>query len=82
MSIPTLSFAVEETAVKHTKPSQAPVRTVEETAHFLRTSRNHIFALMRTGQLGSYKIGRCRRIGQAHIDAYLATVDVTGGDAA
>ena len=56
--------------------------TVEETAERLRLSRGQIFILLRTGKLGSYKIGRCRRIGEGHIAAYLHSVDVANPDSA
>jgi excisionase family DNA binding protein len=56
--------------------------TVDETAKYLKLSRGQIFALIRTGELGSYKIGRCRRIGIDHVNAYLRTVENAGGDAA
>jgi excisionase family DNA binding protein len=63
------------------KQNSPTIRTVPETAELLQLSRAQIFMLLKTGQLSSYKIGRSRRIGQNHIDAYLSTVE-TGSSAA
>ncbi|MBO0806905.1 MAG: helix-turn-helix domain-containing protein [Actinobacteria bacterium] len=44
----------------------------DETADLLRISRELIHDLLRTGQLGSVKAGRCRLIGKHHLEAFLA----------
>ena len=54
------------------------IYTVEQTAEILQVSRAQIFAELRTGRLGSYKIGRLRRIGQPHIDAFLSAISQDG----
>lgn len=46
--------------------------TVEEAAQELRIGRTRMFALIGSGDLGSVKIGRSRRVPRAALDAYIA----------
>ena len=49
----------------------ALLHTVEETAEILRISRWKVFALIRTNELRSVKIGGSRRIPHRAIEEYL-----------
>jgi excisionase family DNA binding protein len=55
--------------------STPTIYTVEQAADRMLLSRAQVFTLLRTKELGSYKIGRCRRISETHIEQYLATVE-------
>ena len=46
--------------------------TVEEAAACLNVGRTSMFALIRSGQIASVRIGRSRRIPAAAVDAYAA----------
>jgi excisionase family DNA binding protein len=54
--------------------------TVEETAAQLRIARRRVFDMIRDGTLPSVKIGKSRRIRQADLAEYVASLG--GGDAA
>jgi len=60
--------------------------SVEEAARVLRCSRTRMFELLKSGEVGSVKIGRIRRVPVAALRAYVdRLVDEqrqTGGDAA
>ena len=54
--------------------------TVEQVAKMLNISRDKVYYLLRTRQLRSIKIGKSRRITDAHLIAFLASLE--GDDAA
>ena len=54
--------------------------TVEQVAKMLNISRDKVYYLLRTRQLRSIKIGKSRRITDAHLAAFLASLEA--GDAA
>ena len=54
--------------------------TVEQVAEMLHISRDKVYCLLRTRQLRSIKIGKSRRITDAHLAAFLASLE--GDDAA
>lgn len=43
----------------------------EEAARELGISRSKLFDLLATGEIGSIKIGRCRRIPSSSLDSYI-----------
>ncbi|PBC78926.1 excisionase family DNA binding protein [Streptomyces sp. TLI_235] len=47
------------------------VYTPEEAARVLRISRSKLYQLLADHELGSIKIGRCRRVRPADIEAYI-----------
>jgi len=49
--------------------------TVEQVAKMLNISRDKVYYLLRTRQLRSIKIGKSRRITDAHLAAFLASLD-------
>ena len=51
---------------------QLRTRSVAETAELLGVSRDTVNTLLRRRELGSYKIGVRRVIGDGHIQEYLA----------
>jgi excisionase family DNA binding protein len=53
--------------------------TVEQVAKMLNISRDKVYYLLRTHQLRSIKIGKSRRITDAHLSAFIASLE---GDAA
>lgn len=54
-----------------------PVRgyTVEQVAEMLQVGRDKVFALLRTGQLRSLKIGRSRRITDQHLAEFVSSLE-------
>jgi excisionase family DNA binding protein len=54
--------------------------TVEQVAKMLNISRDKVYYLLRTRQLRSIKIGKSRRITDAHLAAFVASLE--GDDAA
>jgi excisionase family DNA binding protein len=52
-----------------------PLNEVPEVAQYLRCGRTHVFALIRSGALGSVKVGRKRLIPATAVHAYLASLD-------
>ncbi|MCZ9336599.1 helix-turn-helix domain-containing protein, partial [Streptomyces sp. TRM76130] len=46
--------------------------TVDQVAERLGISRWKVHDLIRSRELASFKIGRCRRISQAALDAYVS----------
>ncbi|MGY5123502.1 helix-turn-helix domain-containing protein [Streptomyces nigrescens] len=46
--------------------------TVDQVAARLRVSRWTVYNLIRSHELGSLTIGRCRRISEAALDAYIS----------
>ena len=49
--------------------------TVEQVAKMLHISRDKVYYLLRTRQLRSIKIGKSRRITDAHLAAFLASLE-------
>ena len=49
--------------------------TVEEVADLLHVGRDKVYYLLRTGQLRSIKIGKSRRITEAHLAAFIASLE-------
>lgn len=49
--------------------------TVEEVADMLHIGRDKVYYLIRTNQLRSLKIGKLRRITDAHLTAFIATLE-------
>ena len=49
--------------------------TVEQVAEMLHISRDKVYYLLRTRQLRSIKIGKSRRITDAHLAAFVATLE-------
>ena len=49
--------------------------TVEQVAKMLNISRDKVYYLLRTRQLRSIKIGKSRRITDAHLAAFLASLE-------
>jgi excisionase family DNA binding protein len=47
------------------------LRTVDETAEYLRVDRSTIYRLEREGKLRSVRVGRRRRFRPEDLDAYL-----------
>ena len=64
------------------EPSQSRVQayTVEEVADLLRVGRDKVYLLLRTGQLRSIKIGKSRRITEAHLAAFVASLEDVASD--
>jgi excisionase family DNA binding protein len=56
--------------------------TVEQVAKMLNISRDKVYYLLRTRQLRSIKIGKSRRITDAHLAAFIAPLEGEGDDAA
>jgi excisionase family DNA binding protein len=57
--------------------------TVAEVAEHLRITKPSVYALIRAGELATFKIGRCRRIPAAAVDAYVRQqLEASGGSAA
>jgi excisionase family DNA binding protein len=49
--------------------------TVEQVADMLNIGRDKVYSLLRTGQLKSLKIGKLRRITNAHLAEFLASAE-------
>jgi excisionase family DNA binding protein len=49
--------------------------TVEQVAKILHIGRDKVYYLLRTGQLHSIKIGKLRRITDAHLAQFVASLD-------
>jgi excisionase family DNA binding protein len=49
--------------------------TVEQVADMLTIGRDKVYYLLRTGQLRSLKIGKLRRITNAHLDEFLTAAE-------
>jgi excisionase family DNA binding protein len=49
--------------------------TVDEAADLLSLSRAQIYRLIDVGDLGSIKIGKCRRVTYAQLEAYVSRVE-------
>ena len=49
--------------------------TVEQVAKMLNISRDKVYYLLRTRQLRSIKIGKSRRITDAHLAAFVASLE-------
>jgi excisionase family DNA binding protein len=49
--------------------------TVEQVAEILHIGRDKVYALLRTGQLRSIKIGKLRRITSRHIAEFIASLE-------
>jgi excisionase family DNA binding protein len=56
--------------------------TVEEVADLLRVGRDKVYLLLRTGRLRSIKIGKSRRITEAHLAAFIASLEDAASDIA
>jgi excisionase family DNA binding protein len=46
----------------------------EEVADYLNVGRSKVYELMRAGELESVRIGACRRVPRAAVDAYIETL--------
>jgi excisionase family DNA binding protein len=53
-------------------PADAVLLRVEEAAPLLRLSRTEVFALIKSGELESIKIGRRRRVPRRALENYVA----------
>jgi excisionase family DNA binding protein len=53
--------------------------TVEEAAELLSLSRAHVYRLIELGDLQSVKIGKCRRVTCAQLEAYVSSVEQNHG---
>lgn len=51
--------------------------TVEDAARRLAVGRTTVFGLVSTGRLRSVKIGKCRRVPEAALDEFIASLSVT-----
>ena len=49
--------------------------TAEQVAKILQVSRSKVYCLLRTGQLGSIKIGKLRRITNQHLAKFVASLE-------
>jgi excisionase family DNA binding protein len=49
--------------------------TVEQVAEMLHVGRDKVYYLLRTGQLRSIKIGKLRRITEAHLADFVASLE-------
>jgi excisionase family DNA binding protein len=49
--------------------------TAEQVAKILQVSRSKVYYLLRTGQLGSIKIGKLRRITNQHLAKFVASLE-------
>lgn len=49
--------------------------TVEQVAEMLHVGRDKVYHLLRTGQLRSIKIGKSRRITEAHLAEFVASLE-------
>jgi excisionase family DNA binding protein len=47
--------------------------TVEQVAKMLHIGRDKVYTLLRTGQLGSIKIGKSRRITNRHLAEFVSS---------
>ncbi|MEU0521936.1 helix-turn-helix domain-containing protein [Streptosporangium sp. NPDC006007] len=45
--------------------------TVEEAAELLKISRSMLYGLLRSDELASFRVGRCRRIPRTAIDDFV-----------
>ena len=68
-------------------PREAPhprvqAYTVEEVADLLHIGRDKVYHLLRTRQLRSIKIGKSRRITEAHLAAFVASLEDVASDIA
>ncbi|GAA1011354.1 hypothetical protein Aple_059300 [Acrocarpospora pleiomorpha] len=52
--------------------------TVEQIAEILNIGRDKVYALLRTGQLNSIKIGKLRRITDQHLADFVASLEAKG----
>lgn len=69
---------------RHSMPARSRARkevvtteayTVEEVADMLKVGRDKIYALLRTGELNSIKIGKLRRITDEHLAEFVAVLE-------
>jgi excisionase family DNA binding protein len=49
--------------------------TVEQVAEMLNVGRDKVYALLRTGELRSIKIGKLRRITEQHLTEFIASLE-------
>ena len=54
------------------QPAERRAYSVDEVAQITGLSRDLLYDQMRTGRLGSIKVGRRRIITRQHLDAFLA----------
>ena len=59
------------TALEHEEPADRLAYSVQEVAQALGISRDMVNDLLRTGRLGSIKVGRRRLISRKHLDRLL-----------
>lgn len=55
--------------------------TTAETSDILAISRSKLFALIKSGELPSCKVGRCRRISRITLDEFIDSLAENGGTA-
>ncbi len=48
--------------------------TVDETADALGIGRTHLFKILASGEIGSVKVGRLRRIPATELERYIASL--------
>ncbi len=54
--------------------------TVEQVAKMLGVGRDKVYFLLRSGQLRSIKIGKLRRITDAHMAEFIAALEESDND--
>lgn len=59
-----------EASINHETPERV-LLTVEETAELLNVGRTKAYALVRSGDISSVRIGRLRRVPKSAIDDYM-----------
>jgi excisionase family DNA binding protein len=52
--------------------------TVEQIAEMLQIGRDKVYGLLRTGELRSIKIGKLRRITDAHLAEFIVSLEGDG----
>lgn len=68
-----------DTATRATHEAPAPplrrLNEVIEVAEYLRCGRTHVFALIKSGDLASVKVGRKRLVPDTAVRQYLASLE-------
>jgi excisionase family DNA binding protein len=59
-------------------PTQKLAYSVQEAGELVGLSRRMLYELMRTGELGSVKVGKRRLIRHADLERFLAQLDEVG----
>ena len=65
--------------IDNARPATSPTRephaapyTVDEVAAMLRVSRSSVYAAIKSGELGHFRVGRVIRVTSEHVDAFAA----------